>query len=142
VILLDTTILAYAVGSDHPLREPCRRLLQSGREGRIQLATSVEVIQEFVHVHSRRRPRETTTALARAYLSALDVLTTSPDDLTLGLALFIQHPELGALDAVLAGLALNRKVQALVSADGAFGQVRDLRWIDPATSALDALLGS
>ena len=142
MILLDTTILAYAVGSDHPLREPCRRLLQSGREGRTQLATSVEVIQEFVHVHSRRRPRETTVALARDYLVALDVLTTSPDDLALGLALFVQHPELGAFDAVLAGFALNRKVQALVSADGAFGQVRDLHWIDPATPALDAWLGS
>jgi predicted nucleic acid-binding protein len=54
----------------------------------------------------------------------------------------MQHPELGAFDAVLAGLALNRNVQALVSADSAFGQVSDLRWIDPATSALDALLGS
>lgn len=93
-------------------------------------------------MHARRRPRETAVALARDYLLALDILTTSPDDLALGLALFVQHPKLGAFDAVLAGLAVNRNMQALVSADGAFGQVRDLRWIDPATSALDELLGS
>lgn len=73
---------------------------------------------------------------------ALDVLTTSPDDLELGWTLFVQYPELGAFDAILAGLGLNRKVQALVSADAGFGQVRDLTWIDPATMALDRLFGS
>jgi predicted nucleic acid-binding protein len=27
MIVLDTTVLAYAVGGEHPLRNPCRRLL-------------------------------------------------------------------------------------------------------------------
>ncbi|MBA3851191.1 MAG: VapC toxin family PIN domain ribonuclease, partial [Chloroflexi bacterium] len=28
MIVLDTTVLAYAVGAQHPSRDPCRRLLQ------------------------------------------------------------------------------------------------------------------
>jgi predicted nucleic acid-binding protein len=142
MILVDTTVLAYAVGGDHPLRDPCRRLLRAGRDGRAHLVTSVEVVQEFVDVHSRRRPREAAVSLARDYVTALNILTVSLDDLDLGLSLFTQHPELGAFDAVLAGLALNRNVEALVSADTAFRQVHDLHWVDPATPALDAMLES
>lgn len=27
MIVLDTTVLVYATGTEHPLREPCRRLV-------------------------------------------------------------------------------------------------------------------
>jgi hypothetical protein len=29
VIVLDTTVLVYAVGTDHPLREPCQHLIRA-----------------------------------------------------------------------------------------------------------------
>lgn len=45
MILLDTTILVYAVGTDHHLREPCRQLLEGVRDGRLRACTTVEVIQ-------------------------------------------------------------------------------------------------
>jgi len=51
------------------------------------------------------------------------------------------NPLLGAFDSVLAAVALNRQAEALVSADRAFGSVRTLPWIDPATPALDSLVG-
>ena len=141
MIVLDTTVLAYAVGVDHPLREPSRRLLRAHGDGRIDATTTVEVIQEFVHVRARRHSRADAVALGRQYSAAIDLLVTTSDDLEEGLTLYEAQPSLGAFDAVLAAVALNRRAEALVSADRAFGNVPRLRWIDPATSDLEALIG-
>jgi predicted nucleic acid-binding protein len=54
MIVFDTTVLVYAKGADHPLRDPCRQLIAAA-ERRIEATTTVEAIQEFVHVRSRRR---------------------------------------------------------------------------------------
>ena len=53
MIVLDTTALVYAVGGEHPMREPSRRLVEAIAAGRIEATTTVEVIQEFVHVRAR-----------------------------------------------------------------------------------------
>jgi predicted nucleic acid-binding protein len=140
MIILDTTILAYAVGDAHPLRTPCRRLLTAHGEGRIEATTTIEVIQEFAHIRARRRTRTDPVRRARHYLGAFAVLVVTPDDLDHGLSLFEQHRALGAFDAVLAAVALDRGAEALVSADRAFASVPSLRWVDPATPALRRLI--
>jgi predicted nucleic acid-binding protein len=141
MIILDTTVLSYAVGDEHPLRAPCRRLLTAHGDGRIEATTTVEVVQEFVHVRARRRSRADAVALGRYYRAAFVLLSSLPDDLDLGLDLFARYPSLGAFDAVLVAVALNRHAEALVSGDRAFGEVHALPWIDPATQALDHLIG-
>jgi hypothetical protein len=141
VIILDTTVLAYAVGEEHPLREPCRRLLAAHAGGAIEATTTVEVLQEFAHVRARRRSREDAVNLTRLYIVALNPIVTTAADLDAGLSLFRQYPELGAFDAVLAAVAMLRDAEAIVSADRAFASVPNLAWIDPATPAIDGLLG-
>jgi predicted nucleic acid-binding protein len=140
VIVLDTTVLSYAVGDEHPLRAPCRKVLVAHGEGRIDVSTTVEVVQEFVHVRARRRPRADAVALGRYYRAAFALLVTDPADLDLGLALFDRFPSLGAFDAVLAAVTLNRQAEALVSADQAFGTIPGLPWVNPATPDLDRLI--
>jgi uncharacterized protein len=141
VILLDTTVLSYAVGAEHPLREPCRRLLRAHGDGRIEATTTVEVVQEFVHVRARRRSRLDAVALARRYMAAFPLLVTRVEDLDLGLSFFERYPALGAFDALLVAVAINQRLEALVSADHSFGEVPNLAWVDPATPNLDRLLG-
>jgi predicted nucleic acid-binding protein len=141
VIVLDTTVLVYAAGSDHPLRNPSRRLVEAVGAGQVRATTTVEVIQEFVHVRARRRGREDAARLGRAYSALLSpLISLVEDDLEAGLTLFERHPELGAFDAVLAAAARARSAEALVSADTAFGAVPELRYVDPATRELDELL--
>lgn len=141
MIVLDTTVLAYAVGNEHPLREPCRLILTAHGEGRVEATTTIEVIQEFAHVRARRRTRSDAAHLARQYLHAFGILVPTADDLDRGLSLFEEHSALGAFDAVLAAVALAREAQALVSADRAFASVPSLRWVDPSTPALRELIG-
>jgi uncharacterized protein len=140
LILLDTSILLYFMGSGHPLRERSRLLIQAHEDGRISAATTIEAIQEFAHVHARRRSRAVSVIRARHWISALDLIAVDAWDLEMGLSLFEQLPRLGAFDAVLAAVALNHNVEALVSADRAFGDVPGLRWVDPGSPALDALI--
>src|ERR1035437_10206826 len=120
MIILDTTVLTYAVGEEHPLREPCRRLLAAHASGTIEATTTVEVLQEFAHVRARRRTRDDAINLTRLYAVALDPIVTTAADLDAGLSLLGQHPELGAFDAVLVAGAVARRAQPPFPADMAF----------------------
>ncbi|HSJ51470.1 MAG TPA: type II toxin-antitoxin system VapC family toxin [Actinomycetota bacterium] len=142
MIVLDTTVLVYAVGDDHELREPGRRLVEALGDGRVQATTTAEVIQEFVHVRARRRDRRDAARLGEAFAELLSpLLTVDRDDLRAGLELFRRNARLGAFDAVLAAAALERDAAALVSADAAFGSVRDLPFVHLGSSGLARLTG-
>ena len=141
MIVVDTTVLMYAVGADHPLKDPCRRLVDAIGGGRILATTTVEVVQEFTHVFERRRSRTDAAAQARRYAQLLSpLLPVSPLALDYGLALFEAHPGLGCFDAVLAAAALVEGAQALVSGDTAFANVIGLSHVAPGTPAFDALV--
>jgi uncharacterized protein len=141
VIVLDTTVLVYATGAEHPLRAPCRRVVQAVGEGRLAATTTAEVIAELVAVRGRRRPRADAVEVGRRFTELLSPLA-SPDEevVAAALDLYERHPRLGSLDALLAALVLRKGYAALVSASRAFGSVRGLQAIDPATPALDGLL--
>lgn len=142
MIVVDTTVLAYAVGTDHRLRAPSRRVVEAVRAGRVDARTTVEVIQEFAHVRSRRRSRQDAVELSRRYATLLgQLLRPTADDLDDGLALFGHHPGLGAFDAVLAAVAIARGAEALVSADAGFADVPGLRHVALGGPELAALLG-
>jgi uncharacterized protein len=138
VIVLDTTVLVYAVGDHHALRDPARALLAAAAEGTLRATTTPEAIQEFADVRARRRDRRDAAALAGSYADVLSpLLEVGEADLREGLRLFERVPSLGAFDAVLAALALRVGATALVSADRAFAGVRglplaDLEGLEPA----------
>lgn len=143
MIVLDTTVLVYAVGDDHALRDPARAIVEAVEAGTVQATTTVEAIQEFVHVRARRRSRPDAAALGRAYATLLSpLLQPSEDDLERGLRLFERDERLGPFDTVLAASALSAQADALVSADRSFDGVRGLRWVDLAGDELVALLGA
>lgn len=140
MIVLDTTVLVYAVGSEHPLRQPCRDLIDSIAAGRVMATTTVEVLQEFTHVRARRRGREDAARLARDYLDVLaPVLIVGEDDLQEGLRLYARSKRLGAFDAVLASAAGRANAAAIVSADAAFAEA-DIAHVVPDAHGVAQLL--
>ena len=143
MILLDTTVLVYAKGHEHPLRDPCRELIAAIAERRIQATTTVEVIQELVHVRARRRGRMDAAALGRDYAELLSpLLSPTVDDLNAGLALFERGESLGAFDAVLAACAARSGMRALVSADSAFAGIGELVHVVPDQPGVTGLLSA
>ena len=143
MIVLDTTVLVYATGADHRLREPCRRLVSAVAEGLIEATTTVEVVQEFVHVRGRRRPRADAVELGAAYADLLaPLLPVSTEDLLAGLRLYRDNERLGPFDAVLAAAVLSSHADAIVSADTAFSSVRGLSHVVPDQGSVDRLLAT
>jgi predicted nucleic acid-binding protein len=135
MIVVDTTILVYALGSHHPLREPCRGLIRQVTEGRVRATTTTEVIQEFTHVRGRRRSRGDAIVHARDYIELFTPLL-SIDEARLidGLEIHAAVERLGAFDAVLASAARAHGAHGLASADVAFGDVDGLPHLDPASN--------
>jgi predicted nucleic acid-binding protein len=143
VIVVDTTVLVYALGQPHPLQDPSARLLAAVATGEVHATTTVEVIQEFAHVRARRFSREEAARRAREYARLLSPLLSS-DEATLerGLDLFARHERLGSFDAVLAATAFVNDAEALVSADTGFASVSRLKHVVPGTAAFEQLLAS
>lgn len=141
MIVVDTTVLAYAVGAEHPLREPSRRVIEAVATGALAASTSVYVIQEFAHIRSRRFPRREAAQVARRYAELLSpLLAVESDHLARALVLFERHTGLGSFDALLAATALAHEADALVSADQGFASVPDLVHVAPGSEAFDSLL--
>lgn len=142
MIVVDTTVLVYSKGIDHPLRGPCRELVTAIGEGVIEATTTPEVIQEFAHVRARRLGRRDAARAARDFGELLSPLkTVDHDSLARGLEYFRETERLGSFDAVLAATAVAAGASALVSADTAFGEVVDIPWIVPDAEGVEKLLG-
>ena len=142
MIVLDTTILVYAVGAAHLLREPCRDIIRGVAAGNVQATTTPEVIQEFAHVRARRRSRADAARLASEFAWLLSPLVTvDRDDLLAGLQLLETTDSLGAFDAVLAATAMAREARALVSADLDFATLEGITHVVPGTPESATLLG-
>jgi predicted nucleic acid-binding protein len=140
LIVLDTTVLVYAKGRQHPLRDPCRALIEAIAGGTVEATTTPEVIQEFVHVRARRRGRRDAAALGRSFADLLSpLLIVAEDSLAAGLILFGGHSHLGSFDSVLAAAAAMSQAEALVSADVTFAQVPGLTHVIPGTPEFDQL---
>jgi uncharacterized protein len=141
LIVLDTTVLAYAVGADHPLQEPCRRLVRAIADGEVVATTTIEVIQEFTHVRARRRDRKDAAELARDYIELLSpLLIVEEPDLREGLRMFEEHPEIGAFDAVLAAAAHAAGADALVSGDSGFSAIANIHHVMPDAGGIRDLI--
>lgn len=133
-LVLDTTVLVYALGGPHPARTPCRWVVEAAGSGTIQATTTVEVIQEFTHVRARRIDRANAVRDARLFVDLLSpLLTPHAADLDAGLDMFSGFDEIGSFDAVLASTA-RRRGHAMVSVDAGFSVVPDLEHLNPLSS--------
>lgn len=143
MIVLDTTVLVYAVGVDHPSRAPCRQLIRAVADGTILATTTIEVIQEFTHVRARRRDRKDAAELARDYIELLSpLLIVEETDLREGLRLYEEGTGSGSFDAVLAAAARAAGADALVSADTGFSSIAAIYHVIPDADGILQLLGT
>jgi len=141
MIVVDTTVLVYAVGTEHPLRAPSRRLVDAVAAGAVDATTTIEVIQEFVHVRARRQGRGDAAKAGRHYAELFAPLLVVPTAVVgAGLRVFERTTSLGVFDSFLAATALAAGADALISADRGFASVPRLAHVVPGTAEFDRLL--
>ncbi len=141
--LYDTSIFIYALGGDHPYREPCREIVRKATAGELQGEASADLLQELAHQRFRRTGDRSDAARSTRNVAELVQLhPLEPEDVLRGIDLFETHPRLDARDAVFAALALNRGIDAILTTDRAFDGIDGLERIDPADErALATLSG-
>ena len=141
MIVLDTTVLVYAVGDDHALREPARSLVQAVEEGTVQATTSVEAIQEFVHVRARRATGRTPLrSAARTRLSSAPCSSRPRTTWRKGCDCSSERNGSALSMPSSPRRAITAKADALISADTAFDGIRGLRWADLADPGIESLI--
>lgn len=129
-VFIDSTVLAYAAGRQHPDRASARAVLDAARHEQLRLHTSVEAIQEFVH-HRMRMGAPSAVEEARL-IQGLCVLHPF-DEAVLDRALdLIGSSGVRGRDAVHAATALGSGFSRIVSHDRAFDTVPGLRRMPPA----------
>lgn len=103
------------------------------------VTTSVEVIQEIVHLYLGRRERDRAVQVAEAAMALVArVLPVEENDVRSSLSLVRAVRELTSRDAIHAALCL-RYESPVVSADRDFDRVPGLRRIDPRDASSELL---
>ena len=134
--LYDTNVFVYALGREHPLRDPCQAILSRVADGELRGEASADLIQEFAHQRYRQTgDRAAACQSARQVAQACVLHPLEPADVLRGLELFERHPSLNGRDASFAAVALGRGIDAILTADPAFDGVPGLERIDPSDSA-------
>jgi uncharacterized protein len=137
VILVDANIIMYAVGAEHPFKEPSLALLRAVVVGKVAAGTDAEVLQEVLHRYrSLRRfgKGEEAYRLARATLPRVFDITAAVMDAAA--EIMRRHTRLAARDAVHLAVAEVNALAGVCSYDRGLDAVPGLRRVEPA-----ALLG-
>lgn len=131
-IFVDANVFLYAVGAESPHRDACRSVLQAVGQRTLDGVTSSEVLQEILHVRSRRvSVRDAATAVRAAADLVAEVFPVTSRDVLDACTLLESHAGLGARDALHAAVMKNSQIHLLVSVDRDFDVIADLKRIDP-----------
>lgn len=139
---LDADVFLYALGVEYRFASPCRRILTLVGGGSSTAETSVEVLQEVVHIrrHGTGDLEEAVARIRNILALGLPVHGLSRDDFELALDLQLGTPSLSSRDAIHVATMRNREIGRIISADRDFDTVEGIERLDPlAASALTAL---
>lgn len=131
-VFVDTAVLMYAAGAEHPLRAPCARIVAGIREGEIEATTSVEVVQELMHRYiSIGRPEAARTMATDALDLFAPVLPITHAVMRRVPELGARYPTLQARDLVHVATCIHEGITGIVSPDRGFDGVAEVMRIDP-----------
>lgn len=130
--LIDTNIIMYAIGKVHPLKEPCREVLQKVTQGETDANIDVEVLQELLYVYSSRGER----AKGIKVIEEMLVIFSAP--FVIGRAeierakdLMKRYTTLTARDAIHCAIAINHNLEGIISTDKDLGIVTEIACFKP-----------
>jgi predicted nucleic acid-binding protein len=118
VIFVDTNVIMYAVGAEHPLKSRARDFFEEALANGIPLATSAEVLQELLHAYlAVERMEALDAALALVQGRIPTVWSVESDDILLARTLAGSHAALSARDLVHLACCTRREVTQVKTFD-------------------------
>jgi hypothetical protein len=121
MIFVDTNVIMYAVGRDHPLKKEAREFFENSmNEEALRLCTSAEVLQELMHAYvavDRLHTLKAAFALVEACIPT--VWDVTRHDVETARSLVEIRRELGARDLLHLAMCQNRNVMEVKTFDRA-----------------------
>ncbi len=135
-VFVDTSILIYAAGGEHPLRDPCQRIVDAISDRSVDAVTSAEVIHEILHRAVAMRRADAGIQLANQAMDLFaPVLPITHALMRRVPDLVARYPAIDARDAVHVATCIHEGIGEIVSADRGYDDVAELRRIDPVAFA-------
>lgn len=133
-VFLDANVPIYAAGGDHPLKEPCARILRSVAENPRPFVTDSEVLQELMHRYLAQGRWELGREVIRAFAEAMHgrIESVHAEDVLTAAGLADSHPAISARDLVHAAVMQRMGSGRIISADIDFDSIEGVERLDPA----------
>ncbi len=128
----------YAAGTDHPLKEPCRIIIEAAARQGTLFFTNAEVLQELIH---RYRAINAWTARGlgtfKAFATAMEdrIEPIFAEDVQCAAGLVDTYPRLSARDLVHLAVMERVGATAIITADTTFDGLDGIERLDPASAA-------
>jgi hypothetical protein len=121
VILVDSNIPMYLVGSPHPHKSDAQRLVEQLVNDRQRLVSDAEVLQEILHRYVAIDRRDAIQPAFDALLGVVDqVLDVTRSDTERAKEIVLGHPRLSARDAVHLAIMERHGINRILSFDSGF----------------------
>ena len=133
-VFIDANVPIYAAGGDHPLNDPCARILRSVAEDPRPFATDSEVLQELLHRYLAQGRWELGREVIRTFAEAMHgrIEPVHAEDVLAASELADRHPGVSARDLVYAAVMRRIGTGRIISADTDFDRLDDIERLDPA----------
>jgi predicted nucleic acid-binding protein len=121
LIFVDTNVVMYAVGREHPLKKEARRFFEKSLDATAsRLCTSAEVLQELMHAYvAVDRIHTLSSAFALVDACIPEVWDVTRRDVETARALIDTRGELGARDLLHLAMCQTRNVTRIKTYDRA-----------------------
>ena len=133
MILVDSNVLMYAAGSEHPHKAPSVRFLEAVAKGDVHAVIDAETLQELLHRYralGRWKEGRVAYDLVRRIFPM--VLPVTAEILDHARGLMDEYEHLMARDALHAAVVRVHSLEALCSYDCDFDRIRNFHRIEPA----------
>jgi len=130
---IDANVVMYALGGLHPLRDPCKRVLDKIKSRSLFVVTNTEVLQEILHRYFSIG-RGTLGEIAYKSMSQFCtlILPVRLQDTDSALELLKKHQNITSRDAIHAATMINNGIKEILSSDPHFDLISGIKRIDVA----------
>ena len=131
-MFIDANLIMYSIGGPHPLREPCKKLLEKIKSREILGVTNTEVLQEILYRYfSMGRGTLGEIAYQSMIEFCTDIFPVRVVDTDKALEILKMVNGITSRDAIHAATMMNNGIKEIISTDPHFDLIHEIKRIDP-----------
>ncbi len=135
--LLDTNVIVYAAGKQHPYKLACTKILAEAVSSD-EYSVDAELLQEILFVYQVRGQEQLGIEIFDRVITIFPtVMPIGRREAIIARNLIARYPGLVPRDAIHAAVVVEHRLEGIVSADRVFDRIVEVRRIDPLVVAAE-----